>query len=62
MQNIDNSENNINNYGERADFASFIVPEGEDFCEIQVSWEEAEDFGEAEITEDEMRALGLIEE
>ena len=54
--------NEADNYKSNINFENFIVPEGKDFCEIQVSWEEAEDFAEAEITEDEMRALGLIEE
>lgn len=63
MEDINNldSENNINNYGKKADFASFIVPEDVDISVIETTWEDALDYATNEMTEDDERALGLIE-
>lgn len=64
MENINNldSENNVNNYGKRADFASFIVPEDVDVSVVEVSWDDALDFATHEMTEDDEIALGLVED
>lgn len=63
MKAIDyNDEDNIENYGKRADFASFIVPEDVDVSVVEVSWDDALDFATHEMTEDDEIALGLVED
>lgn len=62
MKAIDyDDENNIENYGNRASFTKFIVPEDTDVSVIEVSWAEALEYATDEMTDDDMESLGLLD-
>lgn len=63
MKAIDyDDEDNIENYGNRASFAKFIVPEDADVTVIEVSWEDALDYATEEMTDEDMKSLGLADD
>lgn len=62
MKTIDyDDEDNIENYGNRASFTKFIVPEDADVSVIEVSWAEALEYATDEMTDDDMESLGLLD-
>lgn len=63
MKDIDyDSEDNVENYGKRNSFTSFVVPEDANVTIVEVDWEDAATYATEEMTDDDMRVLGLTDD
>lgn len=63
MKDIDyDSEDNVENYGKRSSFTSFVVPEDANVTIVEVDWEDATTYATEEMTDDDMRVLGLTDD